>query len=173
MYNENNESLGKQAFEALKALLSLPFLMITIVFNVGKIIAAMTHIVWKAADDAAKDEKRKPKDNVVIDVTPTYRRRAQFNQNRIRSTKNAVIYDALPGATINAETVMYDELSAISVIDKVITDNGKYIIRFVCNTPTSVVASYRSTLASKHSGYVVSYRKGVNTDRMYIQLRPR
>ncbi|OEE67007.1 hypothetical protein A1OO_14685 [Enterovibrio norvegicus FF-33] len=173
MYNENDESLGKQAFEALKALLSLPFLLITIVFNVGKIIAAMTHVIWKVADDAAKDEKRKHKDNVVIDVTPTYRSKSQFIQNRIRSTEDTVIYDALPGATINPETLMYDELSAITVVDKVIRDNGKYIVRFVYNTPTSVIASYRNTLASKHLAYAVSYRKGVNTDRMYIQLRPR
>ena len=173
MYNENDESLGKQAFKALKALLSIPFLMITIVFNIGQIIAAMTHVIGKAADDVVKDEKRKHKDNVVIDVTPTCRRKSQFNQNRIRNTEAAVIYDALPDGIINAETVMYDELSAISVVDKVIRDNGKYIIRFVYNTPTSVVASYRNTLASKHTAYAVLYRKGVNTDRMYIQLRPR
>ena len=173
MYNENDESLGKQTVEALKALLSLPFLMITIVFNIGKIIAAMTHVIWKAADDAAKDGKSEDNDNVVIDVIPTCRRKSQFNQNRIRNTGAAVIYDALPDASINIETVMYDELSAISVVDKVIRDNRKYIIRFVYNTPTSVVASYRNTLASKHPAYAVLYRKGIKTDRMYIQLRPR
>ncbi|WP_230613742.1 hypothetical protein [Vibrio cholerae] len=173
MYNENNESLGKQALEALKALLSLPFLMITIVFNVGKIIAAMTHVIWKAADTAAKDESGKCEENVVIDVTPTYRDKPKSNLNLIRNSKATVIYDALPSATINVDTTMYDKLSAISVVDKVIRDNDKYIIRFVDNTPTSVVAHYRETLASKFLDYAVSYRKGVNTDRMYIQLRPR
>ncbi|HHP0483041.1 TPA: hypothetical protein ACRZ2J_004910 [Vibrio campbellii] len=173
MYNENDESLGKQAIEALKALLSLPFLVITIVFNVGKIIAAMTHVIWKAADGAAKEENRRHDDNVVIDVTPTYRHKPQFTQSRVCNTEATMVYDALPAAMVNADTVIYDELSAISIVDKVIRDNDKYIIRFVYNTPTRVVASHRNSLASKHPAYVVSYRKGVNSDRMYIQLRLR
>ncbi|MDD9177069.1 hypothetical protein PVK63_19665 [Aliivibrio sp. S2TY2] len=165
MYNENEESLGKQAFEALKALISLPFLLITIIFNLSKLIAAITHICWKAADDATKEPNKD-----YIDVTPRYKPKPI---PRIEVVEPYAVYEALPKATSTLVTNMYSELASIEVIDKVILDNGKYIIRFTHGISTNVVANMRANFADKYSDYIVSYRKGINTDRMYIQLRPR
>jgi hypothetical protein len=171
MYNDNKESLAIQAVQAIKALITLPFLLITIIFNISKALAALTHILWKATDDAAEEVTRDK--TVIIDVNPNNSmksgRRMQWND----LPDSTIEYPLLLQVAETGHSKMYDELIVFTNVDRVFKDQQKFIVRFIVGETIEMAAEYRRILAQKYPSYVVSYRKGLNTDRMYVQLRPR